>query len=134
METPEGYEPSTGDRYAEYILNEWIMVSEKGKDVRRELLAHKNENDSSVDTSYLLDFIMGLSSLWLQLAPKVKGRNDKLEKEFMKYEEYSRNPRSMIEITPKESKSETTIMEALFGMESAIRDVLEQLGITKWGA
>jgi hypothetical protein len=121
----EGQAPSTGDQFGQMVFDMWKETTDISMEVRYNLMGDKKDGKT------LNDFIVHLTTLWVQLKPKVVGmkfKNKGLEKDFKGYEKYSTNPKKLTEVA-----SDAAQEEIIFQLEATVREVIEELGITDWG-
>ena len=128
----EGQQPNTGNDYEQYIIDEWIDISQLGRQIKSSMLSH------NFDPDLLNPFIAGLCDLLMQLKPKVKGRkmsDPKLAEKFMEFsKKYAADPQKINDIQKdKDFPDAETKKQELAEIEETIRAVLEELGITEWG-
>lgn len=129
----EEQQPTTGGIYGQYIINEWIELSELGRTVRINLLS------KNYDPEPLNIFVAGLCDLLVQLKPKVQGRkmsDKKLVEKFMDFHlKYSSDPQKILDLQKDKDKLDEaeTRKQTIFEIEDTIRGVIEELGITEWG-
>lgn len=118
-----------GISYAQVILGKWIEISECGEQFRSNLLSGDH------DPKVAYEFISKMGSLWSELLPKVKGRKlsrDGMETEYQTFEKYSYDPIQLLGSEEEDDKPDTQQQSQIFKMQQILREVLEELGITKW--
>lgn len=105
----------TGTMYVYGILQKWNEIILLSEEVRRIYL------EETEDPALFYLYASKLSRLWIEMYPKVKGRDDlkELADEFNTYKKFAFNP-------------DQANIQRLFELEFILRQILEELGITKF--
>jgi len=108
--------------YAGIILQMWVDIIR----VREEFRA--NHILGSPDIELQNQYIAKLTSLWLELQPKVEGRTElgDLKNEFESFEKYYFDPE---QLSPKDTENKAKA-DDIYKLEYMLRKVIEKLKIT----
>lgn len=129
MEPEQQFKP-----YAYYLQSEWAEIILLSVELRKQMimaLQNGQVEAGEVDETILVDFAARMTRLWLEIFPKVRGRDDfgKVKEEFLKFEQMCDPMKTLVGSDAGVSKES---INKLFMMELAIRDALDALQITKW--
>lgn len=108
---------SAGQTYAIRLVNLWLECLDLSHQARVAWLR------SDFDQALNCEYVARLTRLWLELYPKIKGREDMKEMvaNYEKFQVFYRDP-SMIKDKP----------EDIIRLEETLREAMEKLGLTKW--
>jgi hypothetical protein len=120
--------------YAFYLQSEWTEIILLSTDLRKQMIIAMQDDEMTtgeIDQTILIDFAARLTRLWLEVYPKVNGREDfgKVKETFLSFEKYTDPSMTLKGVAAGVSKES---IANLFLMEMSIRDVLDKLGITTW--
>jgi hypothetical protein len=109
----------SGDAYTYTLLSKWEQIMEQAEEYRRSMLLNREDPHTQIN------FIAKLTRLWLELRPKVEGREEfgDLETAFMSFEQYYNDPTLLL--TPGHA-------DDILKLETMLRAVIERLGITRF--
>jgi len=109
----------SGTAYTYTLLNKWEQVIELAETFRQNLLYNREDQHTQIE------YISKLTRLWLELLPKVDGRDEfgDLEQVFMDFERYYKDPTLLLQ---------PDYADDILKLEMLIRRILERLGITRF--
>jgi len=109
----------SGDAYTYTLLSKWEQIMEQAEEYRRSMLLNREDPHTQIN------FIAKLTRLWLELRPKVEGREEfgDLQDNFMAFEKYYNDPTLLL----KQAHADD-----ILALETMLRTIIERLGITKF--
>jgi len=108
-------------QYTQRVVELWLECLDFAQESQKYLLKGNAQSTISDENEIILEYIARLIQLWRELGPKVKSRVElkELENEFISFEQYSQQPRMLLDEPDK-----------IIALEAIIRNVLDKLGIT----
>ena len=123
---------SVGDGYAIFLADLWKGVSEfREKQIANFVSGKRRDNDTN-------GYITRLVSIYIELEPKVNGRTElgKYKKQFDDLKPYTIDPKMLLPMYSQSIEGADIIKKVnwdkLRELDGVLRNVLEELGVTKF--